>query len=401
MSRKRSSIRKIIIKPLNAPPTQKGGSRISKRTVIRNPKNVNPLIGKTTITPELYLSNEDFSNSLKSNSQKNIFFKELDIYSKNEFNKIKNKGLPIVNMVFHGHWGWVFSKMVENYKKHLKNCYIISSVNPIEGCDVYQYWRPGARHMQAMIQQYNPNHPFLSKSVHMIHDSPYDKFRANTAFREKSISAFHSILCTSLEQYNYYKKFKKNAKIWYTPLGIDNDITKKKIINKNQKIRLGFVGRIYSDKIKGEDELIKLAKLLPKEKFEFIILSPNAQSYINKLRDELQFTVHTAKDGSFKDMYKKIDVTLILSRHEGTPLPLIESIGFGNYVLANPVGEVPVILKDHNIIKSIRDLRDKLNMIYHDRSILEKFLDDSSNLIEGRTVKNFATQTENIWKMIW
>jgi len=401
MSRKRSSIRKIIIKPLNVPVSQEGGSRISKRTVIRNPKNVNPLIRKTTITPELYLSNEDFSNSLKSNSQKNIFFKELDIYSKNEFNKIKNKGLPIVNMVFHGHWGWVFSKMVENYKKHLKNCYIISSVNPIEGCDVYQYWRPGSRHMQAMIQQYNSNHPFLSKGVHMIHDSPYDKFRANTPFRQDSIGCFHSILCTSLEQYNYYKKFKKNAKIWYTPLGIDDDITKKKIINKNQKIRLGFVGRIYSDKIKGEDALIKLAKQLPKEKFEFVILSPNAESYISKLRDELQFKVHTVKDGSFYHMYKKIDVTLILSKHEGTPLPLIESIGFGNYVLANPVGEVPVILKDHHIIKSIRDLRDKLDVIYHDRSILEKFLNDSSNLIGGRTVKNFATQTENIWKMIW
>ena len=100
-------------------------------------------------------------------------------------------------------------------------------------------------------------------------------------------------------------------------------------------------------------------------------------------------------------MYKKIDVTLILSKHEGTPLPLIESIGFGNYVLANPVGEVPTILNDHHIIKSMRDLTDKLNMIYHDRSLLEMFLNNSNDLIEGRTIKNFVTQTENIWKMIW
>ena len=393
-------IRKITVRPTNAPPSDKevrvtSTARMHRGTVKR------PNRQNFVITPELYLNNEDFSNSIKTAQQKTIFFKSLQSYALSEFNTIKNQKLPIVNMVFHGHWGWVFSQMVENYKKHLSNCNIISSVDPIEGCDVYQYWRPANKRMQAMINTYPPTHDFLRKGIHMIHDSPHDKFRANTPFRQDSIGCFHSILCTSLEQYNYYKKFKKNAKIWYTPLGIGNDIVKKEIINKTQKIRLGFVGRIYSDKIKGEDELIKLAKLLPKEKFEFVILSPNADSYIGKLRNELQFTVYTVKDGSFHDMYKKIDVTLILSKHEGTPLPLIESIGFGNYVLANPVGEVPTILNDHHIIKSMRDLTDKLNMIYHDRSLLEMFLNNSNDLIEGRTIKNFVTQTENIWKMIW
>lgn len=403
--RKRSSIRKITINPLNSPKkNEKEILHTPSRTIIRVPKTTRKaqrIIPNNTITPQLYLSNEDYSNSLRSNNLKAKFFNELDIYALKEFNNVKGKGLPIINMVFHGHWGWVFSKMVENYKKHLDSCYIISSVNPIEGCDVYQYWRPAAKHMQTMIQKYKSNHPFLSKSVHMIHDSPYDKFRANTTFREKSISSFHSILCTSLEQYNYYKNFKKNAKLWYTPLGIDESITTKKKINKTQKIRLGFVGRIYSDKIKGEDELIKLAKLLPKEKFEFIILSPNAESYIEKLRDKLKFKVYTNKDGSFHDIYKKIDVNLILSKCEGTPLPLIESIGYGNYVLANPVGEVPIILEDNHIIKSMKDLVSKLNIIYDDRSILETFLKKSKSLIEGRTVKNFVSQTENIWKMIW
>tara|TARA_R110000744_G_scaffold151853_1_gene265525 strand:- start:2291 stop:3502 length:1212 start_codon:yes stop_codon:yes gene_type:complete len=403
MSRKkirRTSIKKIVVKPLNAPNGKhmEGNARISTSRTINRPQIPSK---KIIVTPELYLSNENFSNALKSNKEKTSFFKELDFYALSEFNKIKDKGLPIVNMVFHGHWGWVFSKMVENYKKHLDSCYIISSVNPIEGCDVYQYWRPAAKYMQAMIRKYQPSHNFLSKGVHMIHDSPHDRFRANTPFRQNSISVFHSILCTSLEQFNYYKKFKKNAKLWYTPLGIGNDIIKKEKINNNSKIRLGFVGRLYSDKIKGEEELIKLAELLSNDKFEFVILSPNAQSYINKLKDELKFKVYTTKDGSFQDMYKKIDVTLILSKHEGTPLPLIESIGLGNYVLANPVGEVPVILKDNHIIKSIKDLTNKLNIIYNDRSILEVFHKKSNELIEGRTVKNFVTQTENIWKIIW
>jgi hypothetical protein len=390
MSRK--NIRKTLIKPLQSKKTV-----VSRRIIKRSSAKGHSLV----VTPELYLSNESFSNSIKTSKEKLSFFNALDAYALLEFNLVKNNNLPTINMVFHGHWGWVFSQMVENYKKHLSSCNIISSVNPIEGCDVYQYWRPANKGMQIMINTFPPTHDFLRKGIHMIHDSPCDTSRANTQFRKKSIGSFHSIICTSLEQFNYYREFKASAKMWYVPLGIGNDIVKKTTINKNNKIRLGFVGRLYADKVKGEDDLVKLAKLLPNDKFEFIILSPNAQSYINKLKNELGFTVYSNKDGAFHKMYKKIDVTLILSKYEGTPLPLIESIGLGNYVLANDVGEASVILSNEHIIKSIKDLVNKLDMIYTDRSILQNFLEKSNRLIKDRTLKNFVTQTENIWKTIW
>ena len=396
---KKRRIRKLVINP---------GASVKNKRVTLAPKSDRQIIPRTrisnnklTITPELYLNNENFSNSLRRKSEKEILFNSLDQYALLEYNAAKSKGGRIINMVFHGHWGWVFSMMVEKYKELLKDYHIISSVNPIEGCDVYQYWRPVSPGMKLMIKKYPPTHEFFRKSIHMVHDSPYDNFRSSTAFRKSTLNHFHSLQCTSLEQFNFYNNFKGDTHSWYTPLGVSESITKKPTYNNNGKIRLGFCGRIYSDKVKGEEELIKLAKLLPRDKFEFVIASPNADTYVNMLRDELGFTVYTKGSQSMNYVYNKIDVTLILSKYEGTPLPLIESIKAGSYVLGNDVGEVSTLLNDKHIIKSIKDLKNKLNKIYDNRSILKTFLEESEDLIKDRTWYNFITQSENIWKTIW
>ncbi len=398
---KRKKIRKVIINPK---------SSIKKRNVTLSVTNtdrqIKPRIrinnNKIIITPELYLNNENFSNSLRKKSEKEILFNELDKYALSEYNIAKTKGGRIINMVFHGHWGWVFSMMVEKYTNLLKDYHIISSVNPIQGCDVYQYWRPVSPGMKLMIKKYPPTHEFFRKGIHMVHDSPYDNFRSNTAFRKSTLNHFHSLQCTSLEQFNFYNNFKgDDTYSWYTPLGVSENIIKKPTYNSNGKIRLGFCGRIYSDKVKGEEELIKLAKQLPRDKFEFVIASPNAETYVNILTNELGFNVYNKGAHGMNYVYSKIDVTLILSKYEGTPLPLIESIKSGTYVLGNDVGEVSTLLNDQHIIKSIKDLKNKLNKIYDDRSILKTFFEESEDLIKDRTWYNFITQSENIWKTIW
>ena len=45
-------------------------------------------------------------------------------------------------MVMFYHWGWVFSNMINEYKKYAEDFHIIPSVYPLNDCDVYQHWRP-------------------------------------------------------------------------------------------------------------------------------------------------------------------------------------------------------------------------------------------------------------------
>lgn len=396
MSRRRR-IRKIVtVRPLSSPPPNKlKGVRIPEKRTRKNKSII--------ITPDLYENNENYSNSL-SGEDKKILFNALDNYAKGKVIEAKNTNeLPIVNMVFHGHWGWVFGMMVNQYKNHIPNCNIISSVNPIPGCDVYQYWRPASNEMAKLLKDYPETHNFFRKGIHMVHDSPYDASRANAAMRVNTMKAYHTVICTSLEQKKYYEnRVSGNTQFKYIPLGVSNDFVKKNYVNNitENKIKLGFIGRLYWDKIKGEEDLIALASKLDSSKFEFVILSPNADTYVSQLR-MLGFNVYDNQSNSFHSLYKMIDVTLILSKHEGTPLPLIESIKLGTCVLGKPVGEVPVVLSEEYIIKSMFDLKLKLNEIWGNRKILQEFYDKSDEMIKDRTWKNFTKETEKIWKQIW
>lgn len=393
---RRRRIRKVQIHPRNARDTS-----IQKQNKVVSRSKSMPSGKAIVITPKLYEENENYSNSLKG-PEKRSLFSALDNYATSKLIEAKNiNKLPNVNMVFHGHWGWVFAMMVKKYKKHIPGCNIISSVNPIPGCDVYQYWRPASKEMAKLLKDYPKSHDFFRKGIHMIHDSPYDTTRANTAMRIGTMNYYHTVICTSLEQKNYYQKT-KGTSYKYIPLGVGAEFIKKNKVNDtpNSKIRLGFIGRLYMDKIKGEEDLVKLAHALDPSKFEFVIISPNAEEYVSKIRS-LGFTVYDNKISSFHRLYRMIDVSLILSKHEGTPLPLIESIKLGTYVLGKPVGEVPVVLPEKQIIKSVSDLITKLNKIWADRTILKQFYDISDTLIENRTWENFTQETEKIWKAIW
>ena len=387
----RRRIRKVKVNPTNF---RGVSSNITRKVKPHSDTSI-------VITPELYESNENYSNSLPK-AKKIALFNALDNYAKSRYMELTRTGKPIVNMVFHGHWGWVFAKMVERYRFYNPEFSIVSSVNPIPGCSVYQYWRPASKEMQRMIEQYPKGHPFFKKGIHMVHDSPYDQARANPRMRINTMRLYHSVLCTSLEQKKFYENgFNGKTQFHYIPLGVGDEFVKKNTVNDKlgTKIRLGFVGRLYWDKVKGEESLMDLAQMLKPDKFEFVILSPNADEYCKRLR-QMGYTVHDNKSSTFHRLYKMIDVTLILSKHEGTPLPLLESVKLGTYVLSNPVGEAPIVLPKENIIKSISDLRKRLLGIWNNRSVLKEFYDFSDTLIEDRTWERFTRETAKIWKEI-
>lgn len=361
------------------------------------------------ITPELYYNNEDFHNNLPTAGEKIKFLRSLDSYAQNEFIKAKDLGVPIINMVFFGHWGWVFSHMTKIYEKHAQGKYkIISSVWPLKGCDVYQYWRIGNNHSRKYLNAiglHNKNHESFSKGIQMFHDSPYHESRFNTSFKINFLDSYHSLLCTSKEQHDWVKNNNLHTSSFYAPLGIDDKYKEKPKTSIKGKIKLGFIGRIYGCGFKGENRFIQLASKLDRNKFEFIFLSPNASKVIGKIRD-LGFTVTqtSSKNNKFLDTYKSLDVTLILSINEGTPLPLIESLKLGHTVISTNVGEAPVHLEKKYLFDKngpdVEKIAKLLNNIYDNRDILLKNKSKNVRKVRDLTWKNFSEETFKVWDKI-
>jgi hypothetical protein len=303
-----------------------------------------------------------------------------------------NNDLPKINMVFFGNIDWIFEKILNEYTKQLSHSYnIIPSYGPISNCDVYQYWRPVCPYAQRLFSKIPSTHEFFTKGLHMIHDSPYDYRRHNTDFRLKIMPKFNQVLCTSKEQYDFYGSKTSYDNLNYIPLGVFKDrIIKNTKINKDKKLKLGFVARLYPDKVKGEDELIEIAKKLDPLNFEFVIHSPNAHALIQKLKF-CGFNVFNS--GEF-------DILIICSKNEGTPLPLLESCAGGTYVLSTSVGESRWMLPENQLCKTVEEFVIKLNMIYSNRELLENAQVNLPKLVRSKTWDNHTKQLEHVWYKI-
>jgi hypothetical protein len=374
----------------------------SKPNTLRGKLKNSPKVTKNStfsvkITEELFLSNEDYSNSL-SRVEKDIFFRALQEESIRRFSFAKKTKKPIINMVFFGHWGWVFSKIVEEYKKYAKDFEIIPSVYPIEFSSVYIYWRsvnPLAKKFFSRHLLSNVRSEFLIKGIMMLHDSPYDVKRFDPAYKSTWFHKYRWIQCTSVEQCNYVRKYTSNY--FYSPLGVSERFMKKDSVNFSGKINIGFVGRAYGDGVKNERSLLKIASMLDSNKYCFTILSSNLQEITENIKSK-GYTVYTNKDGNFMELYKKIDVLLILSKYEGTPLPLIESMSLGHTILSTKVGESTSRLEKKYVLSTIEDFIKNLELIEKDRNILKENYDRNPAAIKDNTWENFVKKSIQIWE---
>ena len=113
---RRKKIRKVTVIPKKSNAIVKRPQDVSKSRM--KPKHSRK--SEYHVTPELYKNNEEFHNKLPNHIEKLKFLKSLNSYAQKEFNKEKRTGLPVINMVFFGHWGWVFSNMTEIYKEYAK-----------------------------------------------------------------------------------------------------------------------------------------------------------------------------------------------------------------------------------------------------------------------------------------
>lgn len=303
-----------------------------------------------------------------------------------------NNTLPKINMVFHGeHSSWVFGKMLRLYQEAAKGKYtIIPSIDPRPGCDVYQYWRPMSPAALKGMRSIKAESEYFTKGIQMMHDSPYDNLRHKTDTRLKTLANYKYIMCTSQEQMNFYSDKVSLDKLKYLPLGVFTENCIWHTPRTQGKLRIGFIGRYYHDRVKGEDLVTQIAQRLDPSKFEFVVRCPNNQLLASRLK-RLRFTVLTSGD---------YDVLLVCSKFEGTPLPLLEAMASGIYVLSTRVGESPVLLDSNQLCDNHSMFVSKLKEIEQNRQLLVDAMPVLKDKVKDRTWERFINDSMALWDSI-
>lgn len=128
------------------------------------------------------------------------------------------------------------------------------------------------------------------------------------------------------------------------PVPLIDDITKKDFI------QIGYVGRL--SQLKNPIRFLEMACLV-KEKIvpaKFVIigdgeLRPEVEEFISKngMEDYVILKGFVSKPGP---EMRKLDVLVISSNSEGTPLVLLESMSYGVPVVSTRVGAIPLVIDD-------------------------------------------------------
>jgi len=296
--------------------------------------------------------------------------------------------LPKVNMVMSGKSDWVFEKMLNLYKERFAGKYeIIETCNPLADADIYQYWRPTCEISKKFFKTIERSSKYCKHGIHMMHDSPFDEQRHKPGYRRIMISSFAKVFYTSQEQLKFYDNVSASRRV-LTPLApINTTLFKPSPINRTRKLRVGYITRSYPDGVKGENLFFDIIKKLDPNKFELVI-----SEHAAVINDPLlkRFTENAAK---------KIDVLVICSKYEGTPLPLIEATAAGIYVLTTKCGVASEILPPKNICWDLAEaFVDKLKDIEQDRQILADFKKIAPSLVADRTWDNYFNIVESAYK---
>ncbi len=128
------------------------------------------------------------------------------------------------------------------------------------------------------------------------------------------------------------------------PHGIDLELFHPAALAPTSKrIRIGFVGRAYPGRRKGEDRLLEISRRISPERFEFVLVGDRWEAVEADL-ESLGFTTtyHRAVKGTeVPGVMAALDVLLVTSRNEGGPQPVLEALACGVPVISTDVGFVP------------------------------------------------------------
>jgi glycosyltransferase involved in cell wall biosynthesis len=194
------------------------------------------------------------------------------------------------------------------------------------------------------------------------HDwNPVRKLRSICFFRLLS-HFFDFTVFVSNEMYDYfvgkYNFNTLNTKVIYN--GIRLPLQTKAIKNVGVRLVIGSAGRLFP--IKNYTLMIDVARLLVAKygNIDFVLVGDGPEKAVLEQRvKECGLNGRFCFLGHKKDMevfYKRIDVYINTSFHEGLPLSVLEAMSYGLPVIAPKVGGLPEIISDGEQGYLIQDL---------------------------------------------
>jgi len=227
---------------------------------------------------------------------------------------------------------WASGKVYDNEENPLMTA---KSLVESQQYDVILYHEWGTKFTQMLAgMKYRP------PMIHVYHGEQYSGLVQMQAIRNK----IDHVICVSK---NAADKLKGD----WIPNGADPDRldgTEKIDFGFNNGLPvLGYVGRICADK--NVEDIIRWMKNVQanlvvvgcKEERERLILTALVNNM--ELKDRVRIYPQTDRVG---DIYRSIDVNLLISNHEAMPLSVLEAGYLGVQTIATQVGVLPLIFED-------------------------------------------------------
>ena len=209
-------------------------------------------------------------------------------------------------------------------------------------------------HVGTMDTVYNRIGWFKRRSINIL-----NKYVSKTIFLSKVMR-------------NDFIKFGMESEKTAILYNFHNFIKSNSTISTNQIPQLLFVGALHREK--GILELLKALLMLPDFKFHLYVCGKLTDKSIAKEIDDLKTSL--ADKSTFlgyitgeekTKLFRKSDILILPSYHEGLPLVIMEALGEGCAIMSTKVGAIPEILTDENClwleIASIASIIEKFDQL--------------------------------------
>ena len=266
-----------------------------------------------------------------------------------------------INHVLFGPPCSVFDSILSKIKQYMDNYKHIVSSNFDETCDIFIIWRLRKNSPVEFKTEWLDIPKIKNNSYIYLHESiDSTACISGLSFDERKplFTLFNKFICTSMKQYNILKNNLPNAQIYYSPLASINNIPRSPITNVRKTV--GFIGYEYANDIKNFALFKNIISNFDPTLIKLKIVTNGYKSEIDDLR-HMKFEVQVSNNVT------DIDILIITSKSEGSPIPVYECLQNNVHCMSTCVGNVNEILHSKYIYNSknegIQVLHDILNNI--------------------------------------
>lgn len=189
--------------------------------------------------------------------------------------------------------------------------------------------------------------------------------------------------------------------------GYDRDGDREKLGIGKEDFVIGFAGRL--SKVKGCEYLIRSIPYIDIPNFKVLIAGSGLErKKLEKLAENLKIKEKIIFLGFARDIlnfYKKIDVLVVPSKSEASPLIFQESQALGISIIGSDVEALNEFIKDEENgllfeFANEKDLAEKIRFIYSDRKLREKLVENGLKNVKKFSLDNYLKKLDSIYGRI-